>query len=264
MGEKMVVGICQTDVIMGDTKYNLIAAEDYIHQCSDKGVELALFPEMSMTGFGLDPENVAEKYGNGITVHTMTRFAMQYGIALGFGYTACTAGKYTNRYVVVDSNGRIISDYAKIHPFSYSGENLKYSAGNSLSQFEFDGTVISTFICYDLRFPEIFQAVSDETEVIVVAANWPASRRDDWKLLLRARALENQSYVLGINRYGWGGELYYSGDSMVVSPKGEILNVLSDGPGIIIEDIDISAVREYRAGFPVKSDRRPELYRYLY
>ena len=105
MGEKMVVGICQTDVIMGDTKHTLITAEDYIHQCSDKGVELALFPEMSMTGFGLEPENVAEKYGNGITVHTMTRFAMQYGIALGFGYTACSAGKYTNRYGVVDSIG---------------------------------------------------------------------------------------------------------------------------------------------------------------
>lgn len=262
--KKMVVGICQTDVVMGDTKYNLITAEDYIHQCSDKGVQIALFPEMSMTGFGLEPESVAEKYGNGITVQAMTRFAMQYGIALGFGYTARLAGKYTNRYVVVDKDGRIISDYAKIHPFSYAGENLKYSAGNSLSQFEFDGTVISTFICYDLRFPEIFQAVSDETEVIVVAANWPASRRDDWKLLLRARALENQSYVLGINRYGCGGELYYSGDSMVVSPKGEMMNVLSDRPGIIIEDIDIGAVREYRAGFPVKSDRRRELYRYLY
>ncbi|MDD6234808.1 MAG: carbon-nitrogen family hydrolase [Lachnospiraceae bacterium] len=260
----MVVGICQTDIVMGDTRYNLIAAEDYIHQCSDKGVELALFPEMSMTGFGLEPESVAEEYGNSVTVHTMTQFAMQYGISIGFGYTAYSDGRYTNRYVVTDKNGRIISDYAKIHPFSYAGENLKYSAGDSVTGFEFGGTVISTFICYDLRFPEIFQAVSDKAEVIVVAANWPASRRDDWKLLLRARALENQSYVIGINRYGRDGELYYSGDSMVVNPKGNVTDILSDRPGIIIEDIDIGAVREYRAGFPVKSDRRPDLYRDLY
>ena len=106
--------------------------------------------------------------------------------------------------------------------------------------------------------------MSDKAEVIVVAANWPASRRDDWKLLLRARALENQSYVIGINRYGRDGELYYSGDSMVVNPKGNVTDILSDRPGIIIEDIDIGAVREYRAGFPVKSDRRPDLYRDFY
>lgn len=260
----MVVGICQTDIVMGDTRYNLIAAEDYIHQCSDKGVQIAFFPEMSMTGFGLEPDTVAENGNDGITVRTMSRYAAQYGIALGFGYTSCAGGVYTNRYVVVDKEGRMLDDYAKIHPFSYAGENRRYTAGDGVSSFEFNGFGIGAFICYDLRFPEIFQAVSDRTELIVVAANWPADRREDWKLLLRARALENQAYIIGVNRYGDGNGLYYSGDSMLADPKGNIIDILSDGPGILIEDIDIETVRGYRNSFPVKKDRRPELYHKLY
>lgn len=255
----MVVGICQTDIIMGDTKYNLISAEDYIHQCKMKGACLAVFPEMSMTGFGLNPEQIAESE-NGVTVRTMSEYALRYQIALGFGYVRRETDGFTNRYAIVNSDGRIMCDYAKIHPFSYAGEDKQYKKGSRVYSTRIGNMDISPLICYDLRFPEIFQAVSVKSGLIIVAANWPAQRSSQWKLLLQARALENQSYVIGVNRVGAGNDIYYSGDSMLVDPEGQIMDILSGKAGIMIVDVDKDKVDGYRTDFPVKKDRQPELY----
>lgn len=256
----MVVGICQTDIVTGDKKYNLIAAEDYIQQCKIQGAELVVFPEMSMTGFGLEPEIVAETEDDGETLKTMTEYAIRYRTSVGFGYVRKDDAGFTNRYVIIDSQGKVICDYAKIHPFSYSGEDREYLKGDGVCSGVIGDITVSPFICYDLRFPEVFQAVSDNSQLIIVAANWPAERRSHWKLLLQARALENQSYVIGVNRVGIDNEVYYAGDSMLVDPEGEIIDILEDNAGIMFVDIRKDKVTEYREQFPVKKDRRPGLY----
>ena len=260
----MVAGICQTDIVTGDIKYNLIAAEDFIHQCKVKGAELVVFPEMSMSGFGLDPEDIAETENDGETLKAMSEYAVRYDIAVGFGYVRKDMDGFTNRYVIVDSQGKTVCDYAKIHPFSYAGEDLKYRKGDKVCRCVIGDVAVSPLICYDLRFPEVFQAVSSKSQLIIVAANWPAQRNEHWKMLLRARALENQAYVIGVNRVGNDGEQYYSGDSMLVDPEGEIIDILTDKAGIMLVDISKDRVEEYRKEFPVKNDRRPELYGKLY
>ncbi len=256
----MLVGICQTDLVFEDKRYNLIAAEDYISKCADKGAQLVLFPEMSMTGFSLSPEKVCEEDGSNETVGTMSGYAARYGVSIGFGYVLKKENKYSNHYVIVNDSGDVICDYTKIHPFSMAGEDKVYERGSSVEVCNVAGVSICPLICYDLRFPELFQAASKRAELIVVAANWDARRDSQWRLLLQARALESQSYIIGVNRVGDDGNVCYVGDSMLVDPEGEILDVLEDKPGLAIVSIDTGSVENYRRDFPVKADRREELY----
>lgn len=259
----MEVGICQTKIIPDDKKYNLIQAEDYIAACSHRGAELVLFPEMSMTGYTTCPEQAAETNKNSYTIDTIKKLAVRYNVAVGIGYVLYNEGKYTNRYAIVDKKGNVILDYGKIHPFSYAGENKKFHKGNRLEFCEIEGITICSLICYDLRFPEIFQIASQKADLIVVAANWDGTRDEHWRLLLQARALENQCYVIGVNRIGSDENNYCIGNSMVVDPYGRILDVLENEAGIMITDINKETVDEYRREFPVKNDRRPDLYRKL-
>lgn len=256
----MVVGICQTDVVFEDKKYNLIAAEDYISKSADKGARLVLFPEMSMTGFSLEPEHVFETREDCPTIQAMKQYSIQYQVALGFGYVLKEHGEYTNRYMIIDEKGSVLCDYAKIHPFSYAQEEIYYAKGDQLSYCTIDGITIAPLICYDLRFPELFQKASVTADLLLVPANWGGPRNSHWKLLLQARALENQSYVIGINRVGKDEITYYVGNSMIVDPEGEIIDVLEEQAGLMIVDVEKSKVDEYRSSFPVKMDRRPELY----
>ena len=126
------------------------------------------------------------------------------------------------------------------------------------------GQYPAPLICYDLRFPEIFQIVSEQAKVIPVIASWPTARREHWMTLLKARAIENQCFILGVNRSGEGGGLSYIGDSMAVSPTGEVLAHVEGGNGLTIVDIDPNEADAYRKSFPVKADRKPALYHALW
>lgn len=256
-GGIMEIAVCQTDIVHNDKKYNLITAEDYIIQCARTGAQLVLFPEMSMTGYEVNPELVADNEVMG----SMSRYASQYNVAVGFGYVLNKDGQYTNRYAIVGADGQVLCDYAKIHPFSYEGEDKAYTAGDSLAFCEIGGVTVCPLICYDLRFPEIFQAASKKADVIVVAANWNGLRNNQWKLLIQTRALENQCYILGVNRIGTDGNIFYVGNSMVVDPEGQIIDILEGQAGFMIAEVDKERVNEYRENFPVKKDRRPELYK---
>lgn len=259
----MVVGICQTDIVFEDKKYNLISAEDYIAKCKDKGAQLVLFPEMSMTGFTMEPEKVYENPDDNYTLNVMKEYATRYNTAVGFGYIKKVGPDYTNCYAFVDNKGTLLCEYAKTHPFSIAGEDEHYASGNELKLCTINGITICPLICYELRFPELFQIASAKADLIVVPANWNGRRTEHWNLLLKARALENQCYVIGVNRVGEDNETFYLGDSMMVNPEGQIIDILEDKPGIMIVDVDKEQVEESRKEFPVKKDRRPELYRRL-
>jgi len=124
-----------------------------------------------------------------------------------------------------------------------------------------EGVSVTPLVCYDLRFPEPFRLAAKETDLFAVVANWPAKRREHWRTLLRARAIENQAYVLGVNRVGEGNGLVYAGDSAALSPLGETLAEASGSEAVLLVDVDPAAVREARATFPVLSDIRPSAYR---
>jgi predicted amidohydrolase len=151
--------------------------------------------------------------------------------------------------------------YQKIHPFSFGDENQHYRPGDRVVTWDVEGLRITPFVCYDLRFPEPFRLAADDTDAFVVIANWPERRREHWRTLLRARAIENQAYVLGVNRVGEGGGLVYSGDSAAIDPLGRTLVEASEREAVLVADVEPGAVASWRSTFPALKDRRPEAVR---
>lgn len=257
----MKVALGQMNIVWEDKDKNYIRVEQYLKTVHEKKVGLFLLPEMSFTGFSMNT-NVT-KEANLETVNKMIEYAQRYGVAIGFGWVKDCGKKSENHYTVVNKKGEIISDYVKIHPFSFSGEDQRFQGGESIEIFELGNMKFSTFICYDLRFPEIFQIVSKEAHVIIVSANWPASRSEHWKCLLRARAIENQVYILAINCVGDIGSLLYSGGSCIINPDGKVLMELPGREGILEYEL-VNDVENFRNAFPMKRDRRVDLYFNLY
>lgn len=254
----MKVAICQMDIIWENKRENYMKAADYIRSAAKQGVDIILFPEMSFTGFSMNISITKEKKYE--TVHFMKKESLKNKISIGFGWVKENGTKAENHYTIIDYDGNILLDYIKIHPFRYALEHEKFISGDSISTCLINGYRISTFICYDLRFPEIFQSVSNEVSAIIIPANWPKNRSEHWKCLLRARAIENQVYILGVNCVGEKNDIDYSGDSCIINPLGKIVEMLSNKEGLIIKDIedDVSIIRNE---FPIKMDRKVEFYK---
>lgn len=253
----MRIALYQSNIAWEDKEKNYLCLEERLKETGKK-VELLLLPEMSFTGFSMNTEITKES--NLETVGKMADYARKYSTAIGFGWVKDCGEKSENHYTVINKEGRTVSDYAKIHPFSFSGEDKKFQGGEKIVVFDLGGIRFATCICYDLRFPEIFQAASKEAHVILVPANWPQKRREHWKCLLRARAIENQVYIIAVNCVGDIGGVAYSGDSCVINPNGEIM-MESSGQEDILEYELTDDVSEFRGLFQVKNDRREDLYR---
>ena len=253
----MRIALYQMHIAWEDKQANLAKLEEQLKVASEKQADLLLLPEMSFTGFSMNTNVTKEAEEK--TVERVSALARQYRVAIGFGWVKNCGQKSENHYTIIDKSGKCLSDYAKLHPFSYSGEDQKFRGGEKLASFVVDDVPCSSFICYDLRFPEIFQLASKTAHVIMVPANWPAKRSSHWKILLQARAIENQVYILAINCVGQIDALYYSGDSCIIDPDGQVREILSDEEGLIIYDL-VDDVEQYRNGFPVKKDRREDLY----
>lgn len=259
----MRVALGQLDMVWEDKERSFLKAEEMIKEAAGGGCDIIVFPEMSFTGFSMNLEKIGECKQDSHTIATMKRFAGQYHIAIAFGWAALgekPGAKGTNRFSLVDQSGELIADYAKMHPFTYGHETEFYEKGTEIVTVPFLGRTISLFVCYDLRFPEIFQIAAREADVIFVVANWPAIRSAHWETLLRARAIETQSYVVGVNCVGERDGEVYSGDSMAVDSIGNILGKISGKEGVLICNLDDRAWN-LRKKFATASDRREDLYK---
>lgn len=254
------IALAQTHIVWEDKEANYRKAEELVSEAAAHGTGAVFFPEMSFTGFSMNTD--ATKESGGETVSYMGILAKKYGVAVGFGWVKDCGARCENHYTVTDEMGAILSDYVKIHPFSYAGEEEWFQGGGKLTFFALKGILCSSFICYDLRFPEIFQIASQKADVIIVPANWPARRGSHWKVLLQARAIENQAYIAAVNCVGRIGGTDYAGDSCVVAPDGEIRAELSGAEGLVYYEL-ADDVQRFRDAFPVKRDRREELYELL-
>lgn len=255
----MKIALAQVDVLWEDKTGNKNSYVKYIREASEKDCHLILFPEMTLTGFSMNVELIGEEDLD--TVNWFAKQAQNYNIHIGFGYVnKSECGKGKNKCVVVSPKGKILSTYTKIHPFSFGTENMNYESGSELAFCKINEFNVSTFICYDLRFPEIFQCASKKASLITVIANWPKSRREHWISLMRARAIENQCYIAAVNRIGEGNGIIYSGDSMIVDPLGNIIANQADTDKLITAELDISQVEQLRDSFKLKADRKEELY----
>ena len=255
----MKIALAQTHIFWEDKEKTALVAESIISNVVPEA-DLILFPEMSFTGFSMNTAVTGETDHS--TVKTISSLAKANNINVGFGWVENTGAKSKNRYSIVDKTGVEISSYAKIHPFSYSGEDKYFAGGDEISVFSISGIPFSSFICYDLRFPELFRSVADKVHAIIIPACWPAKRSEHWKSLLRARAIENQVYIFAVNCVGDIGGLHYSGDSCVINPNGDIVEMLSGKEGVLMYDFK-DDVEDYRKRFPVLDDRRKDLYQVL-
>ncbi len=257
----MKVALCQSEIIYEEVEQNLKKAELRIQEAKEKGSELILFPEMSFTGFSMNVLKIS-KYDKKIC-DRIREFGIKYQINIGFGWVKLQGDKGENHYSIIDQEGVIITDYIKIHPFTYGGENLHYCSGNQTKVVNINNRSFSPFLCYDLRFPELFQSVSNDAEIIIVAANWPEVRREHWLTLLKARAIENQVYMIGVNCTGVQKDTLYSGDSVIYDPEGNSLHSILIGNELEVFEIE-NNITAFRSKFPLKQDRRNDLYYQLY
>lgn len=256
----MKAALCQLQIEYEAKEQNLRRAGQMIASAAAEGAEIIFFPEMSFTGFSMNVMLTGESGDE--TMQLMQEYARKYHIAVGFGWVKRNRDKGENHYTVVNDTGAVLADYVKIHPFSFSGEDNYFHAGSQTAVFPFAGHRFGLFICYDLRFPEIFRAVASEVDVVIVAANWPEKRITHWNKLLEVRALENQCWVFGINCVGNQQNLHYNGSSRAVNPEGETVDCLCDREGIIFCEIQDEAAN-FRNSFPALQDRRPALYKQL-
>lgn len=260
------IAICQSHIVFEQKNHNIMIAENVIEEAAMQQVDLILFPEMSFTGFSMKASKIADEDFE--TWNTMKQDATKHKISIGFGWVKSILSpdgrkEYENHYTIVSCEGDIILDYVKIHPFSNVGEDLVYKKGERLEFCEISNFTISTAICYDLRFPELFQLESKRADLIIVPANWPESRKEHWLTLLKARAIENQCYIIGINCTGYMNKLRYSGDSIVIHPSGRVIQRLNEGEEVFCIDLK-NDVAETRKAFQVKQDRREEIYYQLF
>jgi len=252
----MRTAICQLNIIQGNKERNLLKCEKYIKDASDKCADVIIFPEMTLTGFSMEAAKISE-YKYGFTTKNFSRFGKKYRINIIFGFARKYRGSYYNSLVVINKKGKVINMYDKIHPFSYYDEDLHYNSGSKVKKFTLDSTEATSFICYDLRFPEIFIEISNHVKIYFIIANWPEHRIEHWKLLLRARATDNLSYIIGVNRTGSDGRLRYPGESMIVNPFGEIIYKAPKFKEIMsIKEIDISDTVRIREIFGFLKDRK--------
>lgn len=258
----MRVALGQLDMAWENPEISLSRGEQMIAEAARAGADVIVFPEMSFTGFSMHLERIGERPGQAPTVQRIQTLAQRYQIAIGFGWAALpeSAQKMgTNRFTLVDHSGNVVTEYTKIHPFTYGGESDHFARGEQIVSVPFLGRHISLFVCYDLRFPELFQIAAEKSDIIFVIANWPAIRSAHWQTLLRARAIETQSYVVGVNCFGKRDGLVYSGDSMAVDSIGNILGILSGREGVLICDLDDRAW-SLRKKFSTRADRQEKLY----
>lgn len=259
----MKVGLTQMDIIWENKEKNMEKARKLMEQAAKQEVDLLVFPEMTLTGFTMNTALAGEEMLFSPTLRFFKDTSRQYHMAMAFGFVEDFGEEYYNKLMVV-SNGRILYDYDKIHPFNYGEEGEHYIGGHEIKTANLMDMEVSGFVCYDLRFPEIFQAVSGQADMILVIANWPKERVLHWETLLRARAIENQCYIVGVNRIGKGNGLDYVESSMVFDPMGERLTKAHSRAELMVVEVESEKVRQIRGQFPFKGDRQQELYETFY
>lgn len=252
----MKIALLQLDTAWEDWQTNHGRAARLLKRAADHGAELAILPEMFATGFSMNPDRIAQEPG-GPTERWLMGMARGLGLHILAGLAEIAVPGPVNTALLVSPEGDL-RRYTKLHPFSFAGEHHHYEAGSEVVTWQLGGLRLTPFICYDLRFPEVFRLAAEETDAFLVIANWPDKRRAHWQALLRARAIENLAYVLGVNRVGDGDGLHYAGDSTALDPWGEVLLTASQIETVLLVEIDPEVVASARERFPVLSDRKPE------
>ena len=251
------VALGEYDIGWHDPATSLDRADSLVGRAQEEGADLVVLPEMCTTGFTMDSTAQCETL-EGRSVRRLEEIAVRHGVHLlaGVATREAQGGEggqegYFNSALLIDPDGTIVAHYRKQKLFVYAREQQHYTAGDAPVVVEVKGVRIAPFICFDLRYPELFRAVAPEVDAMLLLANWPAARRAHWDVLVRARAIENQCYFVAVNRTGEGGGIEYDGGSAAYDPWGERV-----GAGGDVVAIDRGRVGEVRKKYPFVEDRR--------
>ncbi|MGH9278292.1 MAG: nitrilase-related carbon-nitrogen hydrolase [Acidimicrobiales bacterium] len=252
----MKVAAVQHDIVWEDTAANLDRLSARIDEAAALGARLVVLPEMFATGFSMNTGRTSELDGGPTTAWLRERSgARDVWVCGTVAETPGDGGRPSNMFVLAAPDGAV-HRYAKVHTFSHTGEHEHFAAGDRLVTVGVDGLRVTPFVCYDLRFADEFWTAGPGTDLFVVPANWPASRREQWRTLARARAIENQCYLVGVNRVGEGDGVTYAGDSCIIDPIGRTLVEAAEVETILVADVDAEVVAATRRRFDFLSDRR--------
>jgi len=256
------LAIVQHEIVWEDAAATREHVRPLIADAAAQQAKIIVLSEMYATGFSMHPERIAEPEGGPSEQFLQSQAAEHQAHLIASIAQQGADGAYRNNAIIAAPDGTV-HRYAKIHPFSYAGEHEHYAAGTEFLTVEIEGLRVSPFVCYDLRFADEFWQRALDTDLYVVPANWPQQRAEHWKALLRARAIENQAYVVGVNRVGVEpdrpdlGErgASYSGDSAIIDPLGQTL-AAPVGEQVAVAEVDPQVVEQVRARFRFLADRR--------
>jgi predicted amidohydrolase len=245
----------QFDIAWEDKTANYRKVESLLESAAPAAGSLIVLPEMFATGFSMNLP---------VTLQTTTREDEAFLASLARKYNAYVTGSVVNRgsgakgrneATVFNPDGQLVARYAKIHPSCLGGEQEGHERGTEIVTFPWGKFTVAPFVCYDLRFPEVFRAAARRgANLFVVMALWPAKRQQHWLTLLQARAIENQAYFIGVNRIGREPDLLYAGRSIVVDPHGFIVADAGEREQVLTAAVDLSVVESWRRDFPALRD----------
>lgn len=250
---KIKIGLVQYSPEWEDANSSIKKIDSLLDKYNLKNVDLLVFPEMSLTGFTMKSKLFAEEM-DGISFLYFINLAKKIRTNIFAGLVEKDEEDIYNSLIHINDKGLIMNRYRKIHPFTSSGENKNYKASKTPVITKIGKIKIGLSICYDLRFPELYRHYGkEEVDILCNIANWPSDRISHWDKLLQARAIENLSFMIGVNRVGTDPRLEYLGHSAVIDPMGEVL-IRSEGEEIIFIEIETDLVDQTRDKLPFLND----------
>jgi predicted amidohydrolase len=250
----------QMGSVWEDPAATLEKAEPFVREAAENGGSIVCFPEQFATGW--DPASLLHLQDrSGPIVSTLRDLAQDCGIAILGSFREASEAGPRNLCIIIDRNGKELASYAKCHLFSPAGEDSFYVPGTQAGTFSLDGLICGIAICYDLRFSGLFSAYARMgVHAMIVPAAWPASRIGHWELFIRARAVEHQLYVIGVNTTGTTPAGFYNGHSLASDPLGTVIADAGSGETAFSVFLERDTVDRTRKVFPVARDRNPDLY----
>ncbi|MCC6148287.1 MAG: carbon-nitrogen family hydrolase [Anaerolineaceae bacterium] len=258
---KTTISLAQMNIKQGDVKANFSSVLTSIAEAAASDSELLLLPELWSSGYDLANRSKYHRKNQHI-LPELLKAAQKHRLWIGGSWIEEDHGDFFNTFVLINSRGEIACKYSKVHLFGLMDEPQWFKGGRSMQVADFPWGKMGMAICYDLRFPELFRSYGLEgIPATILVAQWPARRINHWETLLKARAIENQMYMIAVNSVGQIGGEIFGGKSMVINPWGETLvEGSTEYPSLLTTEINLDEVQGIRQSMPVFKDRRPEVY----
>jgi len=260
--ETIIAGVLQIDIKIGDIDANLASVVNGIHRLGKKGAQLTVLPELWSCGFDNPGELIKQAWKTPQTIEALSALAKKHRMIIAGSLPEKSGDSLYNTMVVIDKDGTVAGQYRKMHLFSFIDEDKVFSAGNQAIVCSTSCGPIGLMICYDLRFPELCRSLAlAGARMVIVSAQWPKARIHHWNILLQARAIENQIFIVASNRVGKEGDLVFNGHSQIISPDGKVLACVIDQTAETTARINFNEIDIMRKNFNCLKERVPSAYK---